>query len=158
MRGRIRELREIERILSFLEGELRVRQSTIDEALSCVAGKSVEPFKAWLDELAKDIRASRDYGNPSECVEHTDLYAMWYKSLEKLRGDTFLSYKDLEQLQDVGKSLGYLDIESQQMNLRLEMELIHQHILALDKELGSRMKNAVVVCLLGGIMTVIALL
>ncbi|MBQ8318548.1 MAG: stage III sporulation protein AB [Lachnospiraceae bacterium] len=158
MKGRIRELQEIERILSFLEGELRVRHSTIDEALSRVADKSGQPFRDWLYGLVQDIRAGSEQDSPLEYNSHIDLYNMWKKSLDNLHAVTCLSYKDLEQLQDVGKALGYLDIESQQMNLRRELEMVHAHVLSLDKDLGVRMKNAVVVCLLGGIMTVIALL
>lgn len=158
MRGRIRDLKEIERILGFLEGELRVRHSTMDEALENVASKSGQPFKLWLKELAENIRTSQNYVDYNCSNEHIDLHDMWNKSLDKLLGRTSLNFKDIEQLQDVGRALGYLDIESQQMNLKMEMELIHQHILTLDKDLSVRMKNAVVVCLLGGIMTVIALL
>ena len=90
-------------------------------------------------------------------MEYKDFYTIWCKSLTILCENTQLSFQDITNLYDVGKALGYLDIESQQMNLALERERLHGTILELDKDLNSRMKNAVVMCFLGGLLTVIAL-
>ena len=83
---------------------------------------------------------------------------MWSKSLEILKVSTLLNTRDINLLRGVGKALGYLDIESQLMNLDMEKELIHNTVLELDKDIGVRMKNAIVLSFLGGILTVIALL
>lgn len=161
MKGRVLALREIERILSYLEGELRYRHSMLSEALCNVAAKSGHPFRQWLYELSSGIEAQSIENQNIESIddgEFRDFYSMWVESLQLLRDKTLLSSQDIDSLLDVGKALGYLDIESQLMNLNLEMELIHKHILELDKDISSRMKNAIVMCFLGGIMTVIALL
>jgi len=154
MRGRLNALRDIERILSYLEGELRCRHSVLGEAFYNVAIKSREPYRRWLLELSEWV-------NPQENEykeKFEDFYSLWCNSLIQLKDNTFLNSKDIGQLYDVGKALGYLDIESQQMNLNLERELLHNSIRELDKDIGTRMKNVIVMCFLGGIMTVIALL
>lgn len=156
MKGRILALREIERIIGYLEGELRCKHSTLGEALYSVSQKCIEPYSVWLKQLGKAVD-----GQAVELKDKTlyeDFYTMWSKSLDILRARTLLNSRDISQLRDVGKALGYLDIESQQMNLNMERELIHSTVLELDKDIGARMKNAIVLSFLGGIMTVIALL
>ncbi len=156
MRGRLMALREIERILGYIEGELRCRHSILYEAMYNISLKSVQPYRSWLEKLSIDLeRQASDYGIDNE---YKDFYTLWCESLKYLMEETYLSFKDITKLYDVGKALGYLDIESQQMNLQLERELIHKHILELDKDIQARTKNAIVLCFLGGIMTVIALL
>ena len=144
MRGRLNALRDIERILSYLEGELRCRHSVLGEAFYNVAIKSGEPYKRWLLELSEWVNPQENENEHKEKFE--DFYSMWCNSLIDLRENTFLNSKDIGQLYDVGKALGYLDIESQQMNLNMEREILHNSIIQLDKDIGTR------------IMTVIALL
>ena len=156
MKGRILALREIERIIGYLEGELRYRHSTLGEALYSVSRKCATPYSAWLTQLGKAVDGQAE--EFKDKTSYQDFYTIWCKSLDALRGSTLLNSRDINQLRDVGKALGYLDIESQQMNLNLEKELIHSTVLELDKDIGARMKNAIVLSFLGGIMTVIALL
>ena len=148
-------LREIERILSYIEGELRCRRSVLTEALYNVSVRTPKPYNLWLLELIKIIDSQSNNVDKDEFYE---FYYMWTKSLDYLRANTLLSSKDISLLCGVGKALGYLDIESQQMNLSLEREHIHSYILDLDKDVNLRMKNAIILCFLGGVMTVIALL
>lgn len=156
MKGRIMALREMERILSYIDGELRCRHSMLGEALYNVSRKTKGPYSQWLSSLVKAVEEQS--ANNLDKEDFQDFYSMWCQSLDRLKEDTFLNAKDISQLYDVGKALGYLDIESQQMNLNLEREHVHNTILDLDKDVGARMKNAVILCFLGGIMTVIALL
>lgn len=190
MRGRLSALRQVERILCYIEGELKVRQARLGEALTDVSLKTPNPYSYWLSQLADMLEScticaevqSEEYayhmdnvlGDVSEyaasddmkashilkgnTIEYKDFYTLWCKSLTTLRDETQLSFKDITSLYDVGKALGYLDIESQQMNLALERERLHSVILELDKDLNSRMKNAVVMSFLCGLLTVIALL
>ena len=155
MKGRILALKEMERILAYLEGELRCRHSMLAEALYNVSLKSPEPYSSWLFELMRTVEGQRE---DMDKGKFNDFYTMWYQSLEDLRHEALLAAKDISLFYDVGKALGYLDIESQQMNLNLEREHIHSYILELDKDVSLRMKNAVILCFLGGVMTVIALL
>lgn len=156
MRGRLNSLRELERILGYIDGELRCRHSVLYEAMYNVSLKSGQPYRLWLGRLSKELEAQGSVND--EASKYKDFYTLWCESLTYLMEETLLNSKDISQLCDVGKALGYLDIESQQMNLNLERELIHKHILELDKDINARMKNAIVLCFLGGIMTVIALL
>ena len=148
-------LRHLERILCYLEGELKARHAGLGEALVNVSRKAPKPYDKWLNELAKAI--DYVYISNENSLEYKDFYTIWCKSLTILCENTQLSFQDITNLYDVGKALGYLDIESQQMNLALERERLHGTILELDKDLNSRMKNAVVMCFLGGLLTVIAL-
>lgn len=156
MKGRIVALREIERIIGYLEGELRYKQATLGEALYNVSRKCSEPYNTWLNQLEEAVD-----GQAVELKDRTsyqDFFTMWSKSLEILKVSTLLNTRDINLLRGVGKALGYLDIESQLMNLDMEKELIHNTVLELDKDIGVRMKNAIVLSFLGGILTVIALL
>ncbi len=162
MRGRLAALCQVERILCYIEGELKVRHARLGEALTDVSLKTPNPYSYWLSQLADMLEScttcaevqSKVYDNT---IEYKDFYTLWCRSLTTLRDETPLSFKDITSLYDVGKALGYLDIESQQMNLALERERLHSVIVELDKDLNSRMKNAVVMCFLGGLLSVIAL-
>ncbi len=156
MKGRVADLKEIDRILGYIEGELRCKHSMLAEALYNVSRKTKEPYSSWLFSLMSAVEGNGTVSHEAYGVD--DFYSMWCKSLDELRPTSNLTSKDICQLYDVGKALGYLDIESQQMNLNLEREHIRETISELDKDIGARMKNAVVLCFLGGIMTVIALL
>ena len=155
MKGRVLALREMERILAYLEGELRCRHSMLAEALYNVSFKSPAPYSSWLFELMKTVEGQSKNVDKDDFV---DFYTMWCQSLDNLRLGTLLGAKDISLFYGVGKALGYLDIESQQMNLNLEREHIHSYVLELDKDISLRMKNAIILCFLGGLMTVIALL
>ncbi len=156
MKSRVLALREMDRIIGYIEGELRCKHSMLAEALYNVSRKTKAPYSSWLFSLMSAVEGQGLLSSEDDGV--ADFYTMWCKSLEELRLSSCLTSKDINQLYDVGKALGYLDIESQQMNLMLERELIKKTISELDKDVGARMKNAVILCFLGGIMTVIALL
>lgn len=156
MKGRIVALREIERIIGYLEGELRCKHSTLGEALYSVSLKSTDAYRSWLNQLVKAVDGQ--VVELKDKASYEDFYSIWCRSLDTLKAHTLLNTRDINQLRDVGKALGYLDIESQQMNLNMEKELIHNTVLELDKDIGARMKNAIVLSFLGGIMTVIVLL
>lgn len=156
MRGRILCLREVERILAYLDGELRCRHAILGEAIAQVSEKTGHPFRSWLLNISTGIELQLNQSLGGDQLK--DFYHIWSDSLIFLRDNTLLLSKDIDKLYDVGKALGYLDIESQQMNLDMERDILHRHILDLDKDIASRMKNAIVMCFLGGIMTVIALL
>lgn len=128
----------------------------LNEAIYNVSLKTYHPFTMWLKDLSDEIELQGSGVNKDGAFK--DFYSLWCESLEGLKEQTLLTNKDLGQIYDVGKALGYLDIESQQMNLNLERELIHKHILDMDKDINTRMKNAIILCFLGGIMTVIALI
>ena len=56
MKARLRALRELERIISYIEGELRYRHAVLNEALYNVSLKCGHPFDMWLGDLSQRLK------------------------------------------------------------------------------------------------------
>lgn len=147
MKKRVDELRELERLINYIEGEIRYRHSILSQACLNAGSKTGQPFKEWLCGLSKTVEEDCDRG----------FIDIWEDSLKYLKSKSCLNKEDMERLYDLGRTLGYLDIESQKQGLMLEKENIHNVIQRLDKSLAGNMKLSVVLGTLGGIFIVVIL-
>lgn len=148
MKKRVDELRQLERIINYIEGELRYKNALLGEALMSASYRCGQPFDSWLRKLSVQLE------------EGTDLsfYSLWENSLIELEPYSALKKEDIRELFAVGQALGYLDIKSQSTSLSLEKENIHSSITKLDKSLYNNMKVSIILGTLGGIFLVILLL
>ena len=148
MRSRIRELKEIERILSFLQGEIRYKYSMLSEAFSNISAKFGQPFNEWLGCL-------------SDLLCEGSLYTIdkiWHTSLLRLREGTCLKERDYQKISEIGKCLGYLDVDAQLLGIDMERENIKNTIEDLEHSVEQKTKIAVVLGLFLGILVVILML
>lgn len=151
LKKRKSSLKSIERILMYLESEIRYKHSLISEALINASKKADKPFNNWLFFLSE--RVTSDIA-----VETDGFYEIWVSSLEMLRQDTCLSNEDIEELATVGQTLGYLDIEAHRAGLELEMKSLHEKICEYNEALTGKMRISVIAGALFGILVVIVLI
>lgn len=186
MKKRVSELREMERTVHVLEGEIRYHHAILGEACKNAASRCGQPFSDWLRELyrvlaqesgEKPVQAqawnedmsedmSEDMGEDmdedmgeawSEGMADNLVY-IWERSLEKLYPMSHLTRRDMEHLRALGRCIGYLDIEAQEGGFKLECENIHACMLRAEGELANKMKLSVILTTLCGILIVIMLL
>ena len=163
-------LKSLERILIYLESEIRYSHSIISEAFLNAAKKSDEPFKTWLFYLGKrlndtafdDIKKDNDFkflNSVSDSYRQVEnnFFDIWKDSLIFLSFSTCLLDEDLEELANIGQTLGYLDIEAHKMGLRLEIDNFHKKIIDYNSDLKEKMKVSVISGAVIGILVVIVL-
>ncbi len=161
MQKRVRELRELERTIHILEGEIRYHHAILYEACQNTAYRCGQPFSEWMSSLYADLYADAydvDTEFHGDEQEMDRFICLWNSSLEKLYRISHLTKNDMELVKAVGRCLGYLDIETQQQGFSLECEHIHMCMLRAEQELGNKMKLSVILATLGGILLVIMLL
>lgn len=151
MKKRTAQLRELQRIVSYLEGEITYRHAILSEACLLVAAKCGQPFRDWLESIGNELAMEDDEQKPES------FYESWCASLEFLKQNTKLKAGDITVLKSLGQAFGYLDIQTQHMTLELEKEHLSKIIKYADEELVSHMKISVVFGVLGGLMIVIML-
>jgi len=149
MKLRVKQLRELERIIHYLEGEIRYKHAVLYEACINSSYKCGQPFDKWLYELGISLKEQQK-------DERFD--KLWAGSLDELLDATYLKNSDLEELYNLGQTLGYLDIKAQEHGLALEKENMHIKIKGLSEELTNKMKISVIMGILGAIFIVILLL
>lgn len=149
MRKRVEQLRELERIINYLEGEISYRHSILSEACMNASLKCGQPFNIWLSNLSTNLES----GDSDEGFEK-----IWSEALTILDTGSALKKEDIEVIKNMGHTLGYLDIRSQEMGLALEKENIHERAVRNARELSERMRVSVIMGTLGGILIVIMLL
>lgn len=149
MKKRVEQLKEIERIINYIEGEIRYKHSILKEACINASTKCGQPFSDWLEIVGDRLELSDSGEGFSE---------IWFESLNVLYEKSLLSKRDINEINSLGQTLGYLDIRSQEMGLKLEKENIHERLVQSDRELMNRMKISVILGTLSGIFIVIMLL
>lgn len=109
---RIAGLREIEKLLLLLEGEITYRKEALPEALLRVADKVREPFSGFLKEVSGT--ASLYQGERFSCI--------FREKVQEYLKNSGMDKKDLEEFAQLGEYLGYLDISVQKNTMALYLE------------------------------------
>lgn len=150
MKMRILELHEVDRVIGYIEGELRYNHSLLYEAVERSLERADIRLKDWLSYLKEDLRA--DYAGERSVNE------IWRDSLCYLYEKTQLKDEDILLIASFGQALGYLDIYSQENAIQLERSRLQEAISNLEENLKSRRKLAFTMSFLGGLGAVIILL
>lgn len=148
MKKRVDELRQLERIINYIEGELRYKNSLLGEACMSASTRCGHPFDSWLRGISIELEEGTDMS----------FAEVWENSLKELETVSSLRKEDFRELLAIGQTLGYLDIKAQEAGLSLEKENIHSNIVNLDKSLSNNMKVSIILGTLGGIFIVVLLL
>lgn len=152
MKKRIDNLKELQRIMNYMAGEITYRHAVLGEVFLNAASKCEPPFDTWLAGLGDKLTCSELEIMPESFV------SIWIKSLDYIRENTKFKGNDIHIMESLGQALGYLDINTQQMSLKLEQENLQSIIRQADMELANKMKVSVVMGTLGGMMIVILLI
>ena len=106
---RVKQLKELKRMMILLQGELRFHRAVLSEAFENVSERVEEPFASFLKEVAEGVE-KKDLGG---------FERVWNEmSRQLLRGDGFAK-EDEMLLEMLGSSLGYLDLTMQTETLNL---------------------------------------
>ncbi len=150
LKKRVAELREIERVIGYLSGEIRYNHSLLYEACENVSHRTTGIFSEWLMYL-KDRLYSEE-----ACDE--SIAAIWDEGLDYLSNISILNTGDLDTLAPIGQALGYLDIKKQEESIAYEADNIHRILCQRENELAKQMKLAIYLCLAIGLFATILLL
>lgn len=164
-------LKAIERIVMYLESEIRYRHSLMSEAFFNAAGKTDKPFSDWLSYLADRLKDNHnnyydytglDYGDTKsfsldEDYNNFDFFNIWCESLILLKNNSYLLNEDIEELKALGQTLGYLDIEAHKVGMGLEINNLHDRITCISDGLKDRMRVSVIAGAVFGILVVVVL-
>lgn len=149
MRLRVKQLKELERIILFLEGEIRVRHAILGEAFLFASKKCGQPFNEWLMFLSDSL-------SDVNCV--SDFNTIWNGSLAILRDKSKLNKSDLSIVENIGQTLGYLDIRAMEQGLLLERENIKDVVKTSLCELPNRVRISIILGILGGVLVILILI
>ncbi|MDE6025910.1 MAG: stage III sporulation protein AB [Lachnospiraceae bacterium] len=152
MKKRIDHLKELQRVINYMEGQITYRHAVLGEVFLNAASKCEAPFDTWLGDLGDKLICGEPEIMPESFV------SIWQKSLDYIRDNTKLKEKDINIIEALGQALGYLDINTQQMSLKLEQDNLHNTIRQAEVEVSNKMKISVVMGMLGGMMIVILLI
>ncbi|GEM_PF-2937943 len=147
MKKRVDQLRELERIINFIEGEISYKNSLIWEALHKASIKCGQPFDTWLLSVSEELKNNIDIS----------FNEIWEKSLGFLKDNTSLKDRDIGELINFGQALSCGDIKTMVKAITLEKENIHNSINTLNINLMNNMKISIVMGILGGMFLVIIL-
>jgi len=109
LKKRVVCLSELRHVMISLQGELRFHRATISEAFENVSKRAEKPFASFLEQAAERIENRQSGG--FNCV--------WNEMTEELFLQTGLQKEDKKLLEQLGRGLGYLDLEMQKESLNL---------------------------------------
>lgn len=148
MNERLKQLHMIKLIINFLEGEIVYRHLPLEEAFLWVSNRSDKPFDIWLINMRKNLIK----------MEGENFIEIWGNNIFFLKDNTFLTKEDIYIIDELGKSLGYLDIEMQKRGLEMTRKNIDYIIDQSKSLIKAKIKTTMTLTSLGGILMVVLLL
>ena len=118
MRLRLEQLKQLKKAFLLLKGEIRYSHQPMNVALLTVAGKMEEPVSGIFRETAEQL----------EKFDGRLMYDIWCETLKEHREEFMLTNRQMDFLEDIGNTLGYLDKEMQMNHFDLLLEQMNQEI------------------------------
>ncbi|MGI6093844.1 MAG: stage III sporulation protein AB [Lachnospiraceae bacterium] len=128
--NRQRELKQLLKLVSFLEREITYGMATLPEALEHTGHKMASPFSDFLFSAAQ--KAKRREGKTFDRI--------FEESLEEELKETSLTAKDKEGLKELGKYLGYLDVTMQKNMIQLYQKELEMTLLEIGETITTKKK------------------
>lgn len=152
MRRRIDNLKEIHRIINYIQGEIVYRHCLLGEALIKTSGKCSHVFSVWLKSLGEKLLIMESEETGDSFID------MWKGSLNYLKENTRLGKEDIKALILVGQAFDGVDIATMQMSLELEKENLQNQISDMEKNVRNKSKLAIMFGTLMGMLLVVILI
>ena len=130
LKERVRCLNALKRMMILLQGELRFHRATLSEAFESASERAEKPFNMFLGELAKELE-NRQYGS---------FLSVWNELSDKLLTNKGFKKEDKVLLEQLGNSLGYLDLTMQTENLNLAILQTDDAIMNAKEQLETKGK------------------
>ena len=148
IRKRLSQLRTVRQVLYMLKGEISYSASTLPEAFSHISRKTPQPFREFLERVSGRLKA----------LEGENLERVWQQETRRIRKKTSLAGEDIEEWEDLGGRLGYLDRTMQLQLIDLFLSQWEEKIRLLEKECGKTCKLYQYLGVLAGLLLTVALL
>lgn len=145
---RIEQLNEIKKLTVMLEGELRYGNSTIEEALSAIAARTIIPFGRFLNSVSDELKHNTG----------KSFSEIWRENAGSLLDNTRLNKEDISELNLLGDNLGYLDLKAQSESIALYKERLSLRLEELNNGAQKQVKMYRSLGVSMGILTAIILL
>lgn len=126
---RLKELKQLLKMVSLLEREITYGMSALPEALEHVGDRVSAPFSTFLHAVAKKTRSREG-----------KTLAMIFEECTGELDETSLNAKDKEGLKELGKYLGYLDVTMQKNMLQLYQKELEMAIAEAGESITTKKK------------------
>lgn len=130
LRRRILELQEMRKMVVVLQGEIRYGNAALNVAFRRGAMRIRQPFQGFLECMADQMEEYRGEA----------MAEIFRQGMKERLGATALRATDLELLERLGESLGYLDVKTQMDSMDLFLEQVSRLCLEAEEELRSKAK------------------
>jgi stage III sporulation protein AB len=160
MRRRIYELRELERIMGMLEGEMRYRKNPLGQCFRNIGRRCGGIYGEWFLYVAGLMQNNKQPETGDDVCAGEGFTYVWDCGLSWLRQQgcrSCIRQEDIDGLKYMGQALTESDIETQINALMLEKTVLHNRITGLSNEVKNKSRIALSLCGLGGILVVICL-
>lgn len=127
---RVRVLKEMKRMITFLQGELRFHRAELSEAFESVSERVDPLFGAFLRQTAEELEKKG-----SDCFEN-----IWEKQYENLLQAECFRKEDAKLFEMLEGSLGYLDLTMQTESLNLAAMQVEEVIKTAEEQHQTRGK------------------
>lgn len=105
----MRQLKQIQKMVSMLEREISYGILTLPEALLHTAKRMEEPFHSFLQYTARQTKNKMEQS----------FAQIWETAIANTLQESNLTSIDKDELKELGKYLGYLDVAMQKQMLQL---------------------------------------
>lgn len=145
---RLQELMELQRIIVLLQSEIRYNVTPLPEAFLNISRKTSMPFSIIFRNMGEELME----------LNGQSFLQIWKGGVGNIAEKTTLSLSDLRNLDTLGKSLGYLDKETQLNAIELYLEQMDFAINNLQSNLNKKMNLSRYLGFVGGMILVIILI
>lgn len=167
---RVRQLRELEHLIGYMSGEVRYRREILTQAFFNISTKCKEPFSIWLRDLADGLKGGTQNMPIEDAIYEEmknmpidetkyavtlDFDSIWKDAAGWLYLHSALKWEDMEYVYNLGQTIGYLDVQAQEQGLMLLQGDLNRHIQRLESEVKERIRVAMILGIVVGILLVI---
>lgn len=148
MENRLKSLREIQRMMGMLKGEIQYAATPLREAFEVLAERMEQPFCEYLQKTAADM----------ELRDGKTIAAILEDNAQMLYGKSGLKTADIKSLVRAGARLGYLDTEMQIRTIDLYLEELEKECRLAQEEYQGKVKVYRCLGFMGGLFAAVIFL
>lgn len=141
-------LYDLKNTVMLLRGEIRYSNSVMGQAFSNISAKIKEPFKTFLLNCSKAI----------EQYDGQTLSDIWNEEIDNTLSKSVLDGKHIEKLKELGKNLGFLDLQMQLSYIDKYIEELDNDIKENEVKIKDNCKLYKTFGIMGGILVVIIII
>ena len=129
-KNQLENMKYLQRIISFIQSEIRYSRSFLGEILWNIGQGVKEPYKSWLLEMSE--RTNAFTGDSFEYI--------WKDSINKNLKVLDLPEQELDSLKALGSQLGFADTQIQMKLIDLYQEQLERNIREVHGEVQTKVR------------------